>query len=261
MQQSKCGRPEVPAAHLGMSMEFIPSLPGMRSRRTWVLDLHHVAEHSGVPSKGQVFWPWAQGCRCPCSIPLLSPIPFTRSLPPPSFPSPMTCEVEEVCLRHGTFCRYRSIVDMVKSWHQEKQHYSFPHPRECNPRCPSKCSGSVCSHYTQVSATAPCTPRSPQHPAASQRAAHSAWGHCSTRAASSPSPSSSWDPRPNPGSCLCRIWQQAACLPEGCGQPAAMPSHPWSPLESGCLHGGPRGLQPGGGQLGPPGQWAGRFSF
>lgn len=143
----------------------------------------------------------------------------------------MTCEVEEVCLRHGTFCRYRSVVDMVKSWHQEKQHYSFPHPHECNPRCPSKCSSSVCSHYTQVSATAPCTPCSPQHPAASWGTAHSALGHCSTRAASSPFPSSSWDPRPNPGSCLRRIWQQgwqqAACLPEGCGQPAAMPSHPW----------------------------------
>lgn len=51
-------------------------------------------------------------------------------------------------------CRYRSVMDMVKSWHQEKQHYSFPHPRECNPRCPSKCSGSVCSHYTQVSTAA-----------------------------------------------------------------------------------------------------------
>lgn len=50
-------------------------------------------------------------------------------------------------------------MDMVKSWHQEKQHYSFPHPRECNPRCPSKCSGSVCSHYTQVSTAAPRHPR------------------------------------------------------------------------------------------------------
>ncbi|XP_010119674.1 PREDICTED: peptidase inhibitor R3HDML-like, partial [Chlamydotis macqueenii] len=29
--------------------------------------------------------------------------------------------------------RHRSVVDMVKSWHQEKQHYSFPHPHECNP--------------------------------------------------------------------------------------------------------------------------------
>nr|XP_005491353.1 peptidase inhibitor R3HDML [Zonotrichia albicollis] len=46
--------------------------------------------------------------------------------------------------------RYRSVLDMVKSWHQEKQHYSFPQPRECNPRCPSTCSGSVCSHYTQM---------------------------------------------------------------------------------------------------------------
>ncbi|XP_029816288.1 peptidase inhibitor R3HDML [Manacus vitellinus] len=46
--------------------------------------------------------------------------------------------------------RYRSVTDMVKSWHQEQQHYSFPHPRECSPRCPSKCSGSVCSHYTQM---------------------------------------------------------------------------------------------------------------
>lgn len=51
--------------------------------------------------------------------------------------------------------RYRSVVDMVRSWHHEQQHYSFPHPRECNPRCPSKCSGSVCSHYTQVRALAP----------------------------------------------------------------------------------------------------------
>lgn len=48
------------------------------------------------------------------------------------------------------FCRYRSVVDLVKSWYYEKQHYSFPYPQECNPSCPSKCSGSVCSHYTQV---------------------------------------------------------------------------------------------------------------
>ncbi|NXR09624.1 CRSPL inhibitor, partial [Semnornis frantzii] len=46
--------------------------------------------------------------------------------------------------------RQRSVVDMVRSWHQEKQHYSFPHPHECSPRCPSKCSSSVCSHYTQM---------------------------------------------------------------------------------------------------------------
>ncbi|XP_075428718.1 peptidase inhibitor R3HDML [Ascaphus truei] len=46
--------------------------------------------------------------------------------------------------------RYRSIVDLVKAWHDERQHYSFPYPRECTPGCPSKCSGSVCSHYTQM---------------------------------------------------------------------------------------------------------------
>lgn len=84
----------------------------------------------------------------------------------PSSPSPMTSEVERLHLTQGTFCRYGSVVDMVKSWHQEKQHYSFPHPRECNPRCPSKCSGSVCSHYTQVSTEAPHSPptAAPQPP-------------------------------------------------------------------------------------------------
>uniref|UniRef100_A0ACB8F5N6 Peptidase inhibitor r3hdml n=1 Tax=Sphaerodactylus townsendi TaxID=933632 RepID=A0ACB8F5N6_9SAUR len=46
--------------------------------------------------------------------------------------------------------RYRSVVDLVKSWYYEKQYYSFPYPHECKPRCPSKCSGSVCSHYTQM---------------------------------------------------------------------------------------------------------------
>lgn len=61
----------------------------------------------------------------------------------------------------GSLCRYRSVVDMVRSWHREQQHFSFPHPRECNPRCPSKCSGSVCSHYTQV--RAPPSPRLTQN--------------------------------------------------------------------------------------------------
>nr|XP_056701422.1 peptidase inhibitor R3HDML [Euleptes europaea] len=46
--------------------------------------------------------------------------------------------------------RYRSVVDLVKSWYYEKQHYSFPYPHECKPSCPSKCSGYVCSHYTQM---------------------------------------------------------------------------------------------------------------
>ncbi|KAE8576425.1 hypothetical protein XENTR_v10004176 [Xenopus tropicalis] len=46
--------------------------------------------------------------------------------------------------------RYRSIVDLVKGWYDERQHYSFPHPRECNPSCPNKCTGAVCTHYTQM---------------------------------------------------------------------------------------------------------------
>lgn len=65
----------------------------------------------------------------------------------------MSPKGEDVHLTCSTLCRSSSVINMVKSWHQEKQHYSFPHPRECNPRCPSKCSSSVCSHYTQVSVT------------------------------------------------------------------------------------------------------------
>ncbi|XP_077015584.1 peptidase inhibitor R3HDML [Tamandua tetradactyla] len=46
--------------------------------------------------------------------------------------------------------RYRSVVDLVKSWSQEKQHYLFPTPRECTPHCLGRCRGPVCSHYTQM---------------------------------------------------------------------------------------------------------------
>ncbi|XP_067904347.1 peptidase inhibitor 15-like [Heterodontus francisci] len=46
--------------------------------------------------------------------------------------------------------RYRSIIDLVRSWYEEGRYYSFPYPGECNPRCPNKCSGTVCSHYTQM---------------------------------------------------------------------------------------------------------------
>lgn len=46
--------------------------------------------------------------------------------------------------------RYRSVVDLVKSWSEEKRHYLFPAPKDCNPHCPWHCSGPVCSHYTQV---------------------------------------------------------------------------------------------------------------
>lgn len=46
--------------------------------------------------------------------------------------------------------RYRSVVDLVKSWSEEKRHYLFPAPKDCTPHCPWRCSGPVCSHYTQV---------------------------------------------------------------------------------------------------------------
>ncbi|XP_059562999.1 peptidase inhibitor R3HDML isoform X2 [Myotis daubentonii] len=46
--------------------------------------------------------------------------------------------------------RYHSVVDLVKSWSEEKRHYLFPAPKDCSPHCPWRCSGPVCSHYTQM---------------------------------------------------------------------------------------------------------------
>lgn len=45
---------------------------------------------------------------------------------------------------------YRSILQLVKPWYDEVKDYSFPYPRDCNPRCPLKCYGPMCTHYTQV---------------------------------------------------------------------------------------------------------------
>ncbi|KAL2103797.1 hypothetical protein ACEWY4_000665 [Coilia grayii] len=36
--------------------------------------------------------------------------------------------------------RYRSVIDLVRSWHDEKNAFSYP----------NHCSGAVCSHYTQM---------------------------------------------------------------------------------------------------------------
>ncbi|KAI3357802.1 hypothetical protein L3Q82_016190 [Scortum barcoo] len=36
--------------------------------------------------------------------------------------------------------RYQSITDLVKSWYEERHHFSYP----------NRCSGYVCSHYTQM---------------------------------------------------------------------------------------------------------------
>ncbi|MGH0124969.1 UNVERIFIED_CONTAM: hypothetical protein FKN15_005520 [Acipenser sinensis] len=46
--------------------------------------------------------------------------------------------------------RYRSILQLVKPWYDEVNDYVFPYPRDCNPRCPLKCYGPMCTHYTQV---------------------------------------------------------------------------------------------------------------
>ncbi|XP_037357526.1 peptidase inhibitor R3HDML [Talpa occidentalis] len=46
--------------------------------------------------------------------------------------------------------RYRSVVDLVKSWSEEKRYYSYPATGDCHPHCPWRCSGPVCSHYTQM---------------------------------------------------------------------------------------------------------------
>ncbi|XP_064155550.1 R3H domain containing-like isoform X1 [Anguilla rostrata] len=36
--------------------------------------------------------------------------------------------------------RYRSVIDLVRSWHEERNSFGYP----------NKCSGSVCTHYTQM---------------------------------------------------------------------------------------------------------------
>lgn len=46
--------------------------------------------------------------------------------------------------------RYRSILQLVKPWYDEVKDYAFPYPQDCNPRCPMRCFGPMCTHYTQV---------------------------------------------------------------------------------------------------------------
>lgn len=50
------------------------------------------------------------------------------------------------------FCphRYRSPGFHVQSWYDEVKDYTYPYPHECNPRCRERCSGAMCTHYTQV---------------------------------------------------------------------------------------------------------------
>ena len=46
--------------------------------------------------------------------------------------------------------RFRPPTFHVQAWYDEVKDYSFPYPQECNPYCPFRCSGPVCTHYTQV---------------------------------------------------------------------------------------------------------------
>lgn len=46
--------------------------------------------------------------------------------------------------------RYRPPTFHVQAWYDEVKDYTFPYPQECNPYCPFRCSGPVCTHYTQV---------------------------------------------------------------------------------------------------------------
>ncbi|XP_035284440.1 cysteine-rich secretory protein LCCL domain-containing 1b [Anguilla anguilla] len=38
----------------------------------------------------------------------------------------------------------------VQAWYDEVRDFSFPYPQECDPYCPYRCHGPVCTHYTQL---------------------------------------------------------------------------------------------------------------
>ncbi|MBN3306301.1 CRLD2 protein, partial [Amia calva] len=46
--------------------------------------------------------------------------------------------------------RYRSPAYHVQAWYDEVKDYTYPYPQECNPWCPERCSGPMCTHYTQM---------------------------------------------------------------------------------------------------------------
>ncbi|XP_075392993.1 cysteine-rich secretory protein LCCL domain-containing 2 [Tenrec ecaudatus] len=46
--------------------------------------------------------------------------------------------------------RYRSPGFHVQAWYDEVKDYTYPYPQECNPWCPERCSGAMCTHYTQI---------------------------------------------------------------------------------------------------------------
>ncbi|XP_017296709.1 cysteine-rich secretory protein LCCL domain-containing 2 [Kryptolebias marmoratus] len=46
--------------------------------------------------------------------------------------------------------RYRSPAFHVQAWYDEVKDYTYPYAHECNPWCPERCSGPMCTHYTQL---------------------------------------------------------------------------------------------------------------
>ncbi|KAM6980628.1 cysteine-rich secretory protein LCCL domain-containing 2 [Aplochiton taeniatus] len=46
--------------------------------------------------------------------------------------------------------RYRSPSYHVQAWYDEVKDYTYPYPHECKPWCPDRCSGPMCTHYTQL---------------------------------------------------------------------------------------------------------------
>ncbi|RXM34297.1 Cysteine-rich secretory protein LCCL domain-containing 2 [Acipenser ruthenus] len=46
--------------------------------------------------------------------------------------------------------RYRAPAHHVQAWYDEVKDYTYPYPEECNPWCPERCSGPMCTHYTQL---------------------------------------------------------------------------------------------------------------
>ncbi|KAI5608259.1 cysteine-rich secretory protein LCCL domain-containing 2, partial [Silurus asotus] len=46
--------------------------------------------------------------------------------------------------------RYRSPAYHVQAWYDEVKDYTYPYAHECNPWCPERCSGPMCTHYTQL---------------------------------------------------------------------------------------------------------------
>uniref|UniRef100_A0A3P8YBY5 LCCL domain-containing protein n=1 Tax=Esox lucius TaxID=8010 RepID=A0A3P8YBY5_ESOLU len=46
--------------------------------------------------------------------------------------------------------RHRSPAYHVQAWYDEVKDYTYPYQHECNPWCPDRCSGPMCTHYTQL---------------------------------------------------------------------------------------------------------------